>query len=52
MPVTGRFDAGARLLTETGDNIGSTSRGAAPARAAASHDLASEAERSTWRSIW
>ena len=50
MPVTGRFDAGARLLTETGDNIGSTSRGAR--RAAASHNLASEAERSTWRSIW
>jgi hypothetical protein len=49
--VTGRLDVGARLLAQTGDNLGDTG-GAARAAAATSYDLAAEAERSRWRSIW
>jgi hypothetical protein len=43
------FDAGARLLAKTGDNLGNTNRRAG---AMTSRNLASEAERSAWRSIW
>jgi len=41
------------LLAKAGDNLGNnTNRGAARACAVASRNLASEAERNTWRSIW
>jgi hypothetical protein len=51
-PVTSGFDARAGLVAETGGNLGNASRGAARAAAATSHNLASEAERSRWLSIW
>jgi len=50
VPVTSRFDAGACLLAQTGNNLDDTG-GAARASAVTSHDLAAEAERSRWRSI-
>jgi hypothetical protein len=52
-PITSSFDAGAGLLAETGGNLGNnTNRCAARACAVTSRNLASEAERNTWRSIW
>jgi hypothetical protein len=43
--------SGADLLAQTGGNL-NISRGAARAWSLTSHNLASETERSRWRSIW
>jgi hypothetical protein len=51
VPITSRFDAGACLLAQTGNNLGNTGRSAAWAPAVTSHNLARETERTIWRSI-